>query len=166
MTAEAEPGLLAASAGVWQAIAAVDPWRPRQSLRRFGRASESLSEAIAAVVLGVMGTVAFVVLQNLAIGWWCWENTAGGATFDPYPFILLNLVLSLQAAQTGPLVLIANRRTERIINRLLHRIDAHATHTHAAIFRVETGQAALHSEVAAMRTQLDRVEKLLLRHGA
>ncbi|MDQ4064633.1 MAG: DUF1003 domain-containing protein, partial [Actinomycetota bacterium] len=34
----------------------------------------------------------------------------GGKPFDPYPFILLNLVLSFQAAYTGPVVLMSQNR--------------------------------------------------------
>jgi uncharacterized membrane protein len=34
----------------------------------------------------------------------------GGKPFDPYPFILLNLVLSFQAAYTGPVVMMSQNR--------------------------------------------------------
>jgi uncharacterized membrane protein len=40
--------------------------------------------------------------------------------WDPYPFILLNLVLSFQAAYTGPILLMAQNRKSEIDSKLIH----------------------------------------------
>jgi uncharacterized membrane protein len=41
---------------------------------------------------------------------WIWVNVAGVTNFDVYPFILLNLAFSLQAAYAAPLILLAQTR--------------------------------------------------------
>ena len=41
---------------------------------------------------------------------WIWINVAGWTKFDVYPFILLNLAFSLQAAYAAPLILLAETR--------------------------------------------------------
>ena len=60
------------------------------------------------------GTPTFLMGQTLLVGVWIYFNQAGFAKFDPYPFILLNLAFSLQAAYAAPLILLAQtRQTER-----------------------------------------------------
>jgi uncharacterized membrane protein len=49
----------------------------------------------------------WIVANGLLIGRWL-----GGKPFDPYPFILLNLVLSFQAAYTGPVVMMSQNRQQ------------------------------------------------------
>ncbi|CAI0771542.1 Predicted membrane protein [Serratia entomophila] len=56
------------------------------------------------------GTPTFLVGQTLIVGVWIYLNLAGFAKFDPYPFILLNLAFSLQAAYAAPLILLAQTR--------------------------------------------------------
>src|SRR5215469_13053563 len=56
------------------------------------------------------GTPAFLVGQTLVVGTWIVLNAARIVTFDLYPFILLNLSFSLQAAYAAPLILLAQTR--------------------------------------------------------
>ena len=56
------------------------------------------------------GTPVFLVAQTLIVGVWIVLNTAGVFHFDIYPFILLNLAFSLQAAYAAPLILLAQTR--------------------------------------------------------
>ena len=56
------------------------------------------------------GTPTFLVGQTLIVGAWIVLNTTGVAKFDLYPFILLNLAFSLQAAYAAPLILLAQTR--------------------------------------------------------
>ena len=56
------------------------------------------------------GTPFFLLAQTLIVGIWIYLNVAGAAKFDPYPFILLNLAFSLQAAYAAPLILLAQTR--------------------------------------------------------
>jgi uncharacterized membrane protein len=56
------------------------------------------------------GTPTFIVIQTVIVGIWIAVNIAGLASFDLYPFILLNLAFSLQAAYAAPLILLAQTR--------------------------------------------------------
>jgi uncharacterized membrane protein len=56
------------------------------------------------------GTPQFLFTQSLVVLIWIVVNIAGLVTFDPYPFILLNLAFSLQAAYAAPLILLAQTR--------------------------------------------------------
>ncbi len=56
------------------------------------------------------GTPVFLISQTLLVGLWILVNIAGFWKFDEYPFILLNLAFSLQAAYAAPLILLAQTR--------------------------------------------------------
>ncbi len=56
------------------------------------------------------GTPTFLVAQTVIVGVWILINIAGWWIFDKYPFILLNLAFSLQAAYAAPLILLAQTR--------------------------------------------------------
>jgi len=56
------------------------------------------------------GTPVFLVAQTVIVAIWIGLNVAGFCTFDIYPFILLNLAFSLQAAYAAPLILLAQTR--------------------------------------------------------
>jgi uncharacterized membrane protein len=77
--------------------------------RTFG---ERVADAVAAGV----GSWPFIIVQSSLFVLWIVANTIiisdwlGGKPFDPYPFILLNLTLSFQAAYTGPVVMMSQNR--------------------------------------------------------
>lgn len=56
------------------------------------------------------GTPTFLISQTLLVGIWIVLNVWGLTHFDRYPFILLNLAFSLQAAYAAPLILLAQTR--------------------------------------------------------
>ena len=69
---------------------------------------ERLADRLAAI----MGSWRFILLQTVAlVSWVIWNVEAN--SFDPYPFILLNLALSFQAAYTGPILLMSANRQAR-----------------------------------------------------
>ena len=59
-----------------------------------------------------MGSWTFMIIQSIALLAWIALNAFGLliAHWDPYPFILLNLMFSVQAAYTGPVLLLAGNR--------------------------------------------------------
>ena len=73
----------------------------------FGRFSEAIAR--------FLGTARFLVAQTFLVAVWIAFNVVAYALrFDPYPFILLNLAFSTQAAYAAPLILLAqNRQAER-----------------------------------------------------
>lgn len=56
------------------------------------------------------GTPVFLIGQTFIVAIWILLNVMGLANFDVYPFILLNLAFSLQAAYAAPLILLAQTR--------------------------------------------------------
>jgi uncharacterized membrane protein len=56
------------------------------------------------------GTPTFLIAQTLIVAVWIVLNVAGVTQFDLYPFILLNLAFSTQAAYAAPLILLAQTR--------------------------------------------------------
>jgi len=56
------------------------------------------------------GTPVFLISQTAVVAAWITSNVIGVAKFDLYPFILLNLAFSLQAAYAAPLILLAQTR--------------------------------------------------------
>ena len=56
------------------------------------------------------GTPKFLIGQTLIVAFWIVINATGIVHFDLYPFILLNLAFSLQAAYAAPLILLAQTR--------------------------------------------------------
>jgi uncharacterized membrane protein len=83
--------------------------QPHYDPEAFGRFSEAIAR--------LLGTARFLVAQTVVVvGWIGWNVAFRGtrAAFDPYPFILLTLALSLQASYAAPLILLAqNRQAER-----------------------------------------------------
>jgi uncharacterized membrane protein len=65
---------------------------------------------IADAVTGFMGSWRFIGLQTLIVICWIAGNVYLLFNFDPYPFILLNLAFSTQAAYAAPLILLAGNR--------------------------------------------------------
>jgi uncharacterized membrane protein len=72
-------------------------------------------DRIAINVAAAVGSWKFIICQSVFFAVWIVLNVVGWArSWDPYPFILMNLVLSLEAAYTAPLVMMAqNRDAER-----------------------------------------------------
>src|SRR5256885_14565172 len=70
---------------------------------------ESLADGIASFI----GSWRFLIIQTLLVATWVTINTlqvTGKIHIDPYPYILLNLAFSTQAAYTGPVLLLAGNR--------------------------------------------------------
>jgi uncharacterized membrane protein len=75
--------------------------------------NESRGQRIADIVTGFMGSWRFIVLQTLIVIVWLTLNIwLLSQPFDPYPFILLNLAFSTQAAYATPLLLLASNRQQ------------------------------------------------------
>ena len=62
-----------------------------------------------------MGSWSFIIIQSIIVILWMALNVVGFVMhWDPYPFILLNLVFSTQAAYAAPIIMMAqNRQSER-----------------------------------------------------
>lgn len=71
----------------------------------------TLGERIADSAAAGIGSWRFLIIQTIAVLLWLGFNIFGFINrWDPYPFILLNLLFSVQAAYTGPVLLLAGNR--------------------------------------------------------
>jgi uncharacterized membrane protein len=84
------------------------------------------------------GTPFFLVAQTMIVACWIGLNVIGVAKFDLYPFILLNLAFSLQAAYAAPLILLAQTRQA---DRDKAHAEADAQHREALATASEERQA-------------------------
>ena len=83
-----------------------------------------LGARIADRVTGFLGSWRFLVIQTIFVIIWIIGNIILLFHFDPFPFILLNLAFSTQAAYAAPLILLAgNRASQRDRMTLEHAAD-------------------------------------------
>ncbi|MGI9169636.1 MAG: DUF1003 domain-containing protein [Caulobacteraceae bacterium] len=89
----------------------------RQALAGKSRAERSLTlgQRIADRVAATMGSWPFIIVQSAILAVWIVLNvTAFVQRWDPYPFILLNLALSFQAAYAAPFIMMSQNRQQDI----------------------------------------------------
>jgi len=110
------------------------------------------------------GTPAFLVGQTVLVVVWMGLNASGVTHFDLYPFILLNLAFSLQAAYAAPLILLAQTRQA---DRDKAHADADAQHredlAQANVERTELAraQAAQILDLLEQNTRLTQMTQQL-----
>lgn len=118
---------------------------PRVDPEAVGRFTESVAR--------FFGTGRYLLLQSIAVAAWIVVNvTAVSLRWDPYPFILLNLAFSTQAAYAAPLILLAQNRQE---NR--DRVALEEDRRRAAQTKADTEYLA--RELAALRLSIGDMAK-------
>jgi uncharacterized membrane protein len=135
----------------------------------------STGDRIADSIARVGGSWSFIITFLVFLAIWTIGNTVllSVEAFDPYPFIFLNLVLSMIAALQAPVIMMSqNRQSER------DRIDA--AHDYEVNLRAEIEIMALHEkfddirhqdilvmreEMATLRAVLERIESRLPETG-
>jgi uncharacterized membrane protein len=99
----------------------------------------------------LFGTPVFLVSQTGVVAIWIGLNALGVVRFDLYPFILLNLAFSLQAAYAAPLILLAQTRQA---DRDKAHADADAQHREALAETAMQHQLASDKQSAEMMALL------------
>jgi uncharacterized membrane protein len=98
------------------------------------------------------GTPQYIVGQTIVVALWIALNSvAVVAHWDPYPFILLNLAFSTQAAYAAPLILLAETRQAARDKEAADLTEKHRDHA----------QQMEERRVAAVKAETDRLEALL-----
>jgi uncharacterized membrane protein len=103
------------------------------------------------------GTPVFLVAQTVVVAIWIVLNVAGWTAFDVYPFILLNLAFSLQAAYAAPLILLAQTRQA---DRDKAHAEADAQHREDLAVAGEQRQALAAEQTAQMLRLLQQNTEL------
>ena len=110
----------------------------------FGRAAEKTAR--------FFGTPQYILGQSAVVVAWIIVNAlAVSFRWDPYPFILLNLAFSTQAAYAAPLILLAQTRQADRDKQLDERVER----------RHDEMEQRAESRVEAIRTETARLEQLL-----
>ncbi len=103
------------------------------------------------------GTPVFLVGQTLVVAIWIIGNEAGIWKFDLYPFILLNLAFSLQAAYAAPLILLAQTRQA---DRDKAHNEADALHREALATESSERQTAAATQTAQLMVLMQQNTEL------
>ena len=102
---------------------------------------------IADWVARTVGSWRFIIIQSVILSAWIVLNViAYTRHWDPYPFILLNLVLSFQAAYAAPIIMMSQNRQSEIDRR-------HAEHDYRINVKAELEIELLHNKIDALREQ-------------
>jgi uncharacterized membrane protein len=124
----------------------------------------SLGHRAADWVAATVGSWPFIIVQSLLLTAWVVVNVVGYIRhWDPYPFILMNLLLSLQAAYTAPIIMMSqNRQAERdrieahndfLVNQKAE-VEVRAVLEHLAA--QDKALAAIHEALEGLRTDVAR----------
>jgi uncharacterized membrane protein len=132
---------------------------------RFHRQHEHLFKTFGSDLFGLraeafarfFGTPVFLGAQTLIVAIWIAANVLGFTHFDVYPFILLNLAFSLQAAYAAPLILLA--QTRQAARDKAHS-DADAKHREA-IATASTKQSEQMLALLRQNTELTEITKTM-----
>ena len=128
-------------------------------------AERTVGQRVAHSVAATMGSWTFIITQSVVLAVWIAVNVIGWIDhWDPYPFILLNLALSFQAAYAAPFIMISqNRQAER--DR--RQADEDYRTNVEAEQRIEALQKHLASiELNVLNRILELLEKRLPEHPA
>ena len=121
----------------------------RFSLRHVqpGEMPRSYGDALADTIAATVGSWRFIVAQSVILAFWIVFNVVAWVQhWDPYPFILLNLVLSFQAAFTAPVLMMAQNR-QAMIDRQKAQLDYDVN------LRAELDIESLHEKIDLLRQQ-------------
>jgi uncharacterized membrane protein len=134
---EAEEKMLHDLRALRQRVRAGGPPKPKDEL--------TLGQRIADHVAAGMGSWPFIIVQSALLTIWIVLNvTAWIKQWDPYPFILLNLALSFQAAYAAPFIMMAQNRQQDIDRKS-------AQNDYQVNIKAELEIEALHQKLDALR---------------
>ena len=118
---------------------------------------------IADQVTGFMGSWNFIVIQTVIVAIWILGNVyLLSKPFDPYPFILLNLAFSTQAAYAAPLILLAGNRASLRDRMTLEHAAEEADIEEEQNKRLLTGNTEILNQVKALEQRILELEKSIL----
>jgi uncharacterized membrane protein len=118
---------------------------------------------IADKVTGYLGSWRFIVVQTVIVTLWLLGNAwLLSRPFDPYPFILLNLAFSTQAAYAAPLILLAGNRASLRDRMTLEHAAAEADIEDAQNRELLEGNIQILKRIEALEKQILGLETSIL----
>jgi uncharacterized membrane protein len=123
-------------------------------------AESTFGERIADAVAGFGGSWTFIITFGVILTVYTTANVVlGRLAWDPYPFILLNLFLSMLAALQAPVIMMSQNRQDQK-DRLRGELDFQVNR------RAETEVQSLSGKLQLVLEKIDDIEELVLRNGA
>lgn len=119
-------------------------------------------ERIADKVTGFLGSWRFIVIQSVIVLIWVAGNIVLLFNFDPYPFILLNLAFSTQAAYAAPLILLAGNRASIRDRMTLEHASEEADLEEVQNEQLLRGNLEILEHVDRLEHQIIELEKRIL----
>lgn len=155
---------------------AASPTSPSPARRRAVRAAEyvhpvnrsyfddaPLGARIADRVTAFLGSWTFIVIQTVIVIAWIVGNVILLFDFDPFPFILLNLAFSTQAAYAAPLILLAGNRQSLRDRMTLEHTAAEADKEDQQNQRLLEGTRALEESNRQILQRIEALEQTILK---
>jgi len=124
------------------------------------------SARIADAVTGFMGSWKFIAIQSVIVLIWIAGNVYLLFNFDPYPFILLNLAFSTQAAYAAPLILLAGNRAAHRDRRTLEHAAATTDVEEQQNQELLQGNKEILQRVEALEKSILELEKRIIERVA
>jgi uncharacterized membrane protein len=123
----------------------------------------TLGERLADRIASGIGSWKFLIVQTLAVAAWVTLNVIGFVNhWDPFPFILLNLLFSVQAAYTGPVLLLAGNRQAQKDRLTLEHTSIEADKTDRQTLEILTKIAENTELTVQILTHLEEQREQLL----
>jgi uncharacterized membrane protein len=107
--------------------------------------TKTIGERVSDAVASIVGSWKFIIIQSVLLVCWIILNIVNWfQAWDPYPFVLLNLVLSFQAAFTAPIIMMSQNR-QSVVDRRNAEDDYHIN------IKAEKEVAMLHEKIDALK---------------
>lgn len=126
----------------------------------------TFGQKLADRVAAVGGSWGFIIGFGIFLGLWALLNTVvlAAHAFDPFPFIFLNLMLSMLAALQAPVIMMSQNRQaakDRSDAKLDYEVNLRAEHNIAQVLEsIERRETELRELIEINRRQLALLEKL------
>ena len=119
----------------------------------------NFGQRIADGVANVVGSWPFIITQSLVLlVWITWNNNAVKKyKFDPAPYVLMNLVLSTQAAFATPLILMSQRRQSEIDRQRDIETHSHAKDTLLSTIHIIEELETLEEKLHIMENEVGNI---------
>jgi len=118
---------------------------------------------IADAVTGFLGSWRFLILQTILVAIWLAGNIfLLSKPFDPYPFILLNLAFSTQAAYAAPLILLAGNRAAQRDRATLEHASEEADVEEKQNERLLGGNTEILSHIDTLEHRILQLEQRIM----
>jgi len=126
---------------------------PIRELSEMNTGPTTRGERFADWVYNNIGSWRFILIQSILVAAWIMLNaTAYIRAWDPYPFIFMNLIFSLQSAYTASLIMMSQNRQDRLKAHNDFLLD----------FKTEEESKAVLEMLAAQNNALEEIYQELL----